>query len=70
MKAVESFDVSESFGLENVSFEEITEINGGAAGEITNSVNVGTCKLTGPSASIINIPRLSGMVGGPTGTGK
>ena len=54
MKALESFSVSESFGLKDLSLEEIENINGG--------VSIGTCgKFSDP-----NTGRLSGAVMGPT----
>lgn len=62
MKAIESLSVLESFGLKDMSLEEIESINGGSA------ISVGSCdKLS----AIIKEPILSGVVArpDPIGTG-
>ena len=63
MKAIESFSVSESFGLKDLSLEEIENINGGA------SIGVGSCgKIESVGISALNGGTLSGAVG-PSGPG-
>ena len=57
MKAIESFSVSESFGLKDLSLEEIENINGG------ESVSIGECNnmpsMMGPSEVHISNPTSS-----------
>ena len=62
MKAIESFSVSESFGLKDLSLEEIESINGGAKATEGSCINI----------SGANSGTLTGAVGptipsGPTG---
>lgn len=55
MKKIESNSLAESFGLSEMSQEEIYSTNGGF------SINIPECKNLGPI-----IPPLSGMIIGPT----
>ena len=55
MKAIESFSVSESFGLKDLSLEEIENINGG------ESVSIGECnKMLAPAT--VNMIPLGGSI--------
>ena len=56
MKAIESFSVSESFGLKDLSLEEIETINGGESVSIGHCSNVAT--YLGPDG--VNIPTPGG----------
>lgn len=56
MKAIESFSVSESFGLKDLNLDEIENINGGAEASVGYCVNI-----SGGNTGI-----LSGAVVGPT----
>ena len=57
MKAIESFSVSESFGLKDLSLEEIENINGGESVSIGQCSNVAT--YLGPD---VHVPPLTGSV--------
>lgn len=61
MKAIESFSVSESFGLKDLSLDEIENINGGAI------ASTGECvKFRSIAIDAINSGTLSGAIIGPT----
>lgn len=67
MKAIESFSVSESFGVKDLSLEEIENINGGATANEGECLNFYTGELTGAIAP--TVPPISPPVGG-NGGGK
>lgn len=58
MKAIESFSVSESFGLKDLNLDEIENINGGATASIGSCANIGSVIIDG-----LNGPILTGAVG-------
>ena len=58
MKAIESFSVSESFGLKDLNLDEIENINGGATASIGSCTNIGSVIIDG-----LNGPILTGAVG-------
>ncbi len=71
MKAIESFSVSESFGVKDLSLEEIENINGGATANVGECLNFNTGELTGaivPTVPPIG-PSTSPSIGG-NGGGK